>query len=56
MIPKQEISVRKIEQLVSQYTDQEISLKPGTYQTEELKSIDEFWQVSDRYGSPRKPA
>ena len=55
-IPKKEISVEKIEQLVSQYTEQEISLKPGTYQTEELKTIDDFWQVSDRYRSPRKPA
>ena len=53
-IPKQEISVKKIEQLVSEYTDQEISLKPGTYQTEELKTIDEFWQVSDRYRAPGK--
>ena len=55
-IPKKEISVKKIEQVVSEYTEREISLKPGTYQTEELKTIDDFWQVSNRHHAPQKSA
>lgn len=53
-IPKKEISVEKIEEVVSHYTEQEVSLKPGTYQTEPLKTIKDFWPVNDRCRSTQK--
>ncbi|WP_397571168.1 hypothetical protein [Schlesneria sp. T3-172] len=47
-VPRDEISAERIEQVVAQHTTRKISLKPGTYQTEELKSIDDFWKVKER--------
>ena len=55
-LPAERMTVGKLETLVSQHAQREIHLQPGTYQTEKLETIDQFWTATDKYRSPQKPA
>ena len=46
-VPDKRMSVKELELAVSQHLQQDIELTPGSYQTQELKTIDEFWATTD---------
>lgn len=47
-MPEEKMTVGKLEQIVSGHAQRQIQLTPGSYQTEELKTIDEFWTATDK--------
>jgi hypothetical protein len=48
-IPHEQLTVGELEKIISKYIERDFELLPGTYHTEELQSIDEFWAAADRY-------
>lgn len=48
-VPHEQMTVQKLEEIISKHAERDIHLTPGTYQTQELKTIDEFWAASDTY-------
>lgn len=47
-VPREGLTVPKVERIVSEHTQLDIHLKPGSYETEELKTIDDFWATTDK--------
>lgn len=47
-VSDQRLTVPKIEKIVSEHTQRDIRLNPGSYKKEELKNIDDFWSTTDR--------
>ena len=50
-LPKEEMTVHKLEKIVSEHTEREIQLTAGAYHTEELHNIDQFWTTTDKLAS-----
>jgi hypothetical protein len=48
-LPEGPITPSKLEAIVSEHAEREIQLTPGTYQTQELESIDDFWVAWDKH-------
>jgi hypothetical protein len=54
-LPEGPVTPSKLEAIVSEHAEREIQLTPGTYQTESLETIDDFWAATDRYREERTP-
>ncbi len=50
-VPREELSRSRIEQVVSEHTSRKVQLEPGSYRTEELKTVDDFWTTHDSVAS-----
>lgn len=50
-LPAGPITPSKLEAIVSAHAEREIQLTPGTYQTEPLATIDDFWTTWDKHAS-----
>ena len=46
-VPREELNRARIEQVVSEHTSHKVQLVPGSYRTEELETVDEFWTTHD---------
>lgn len=55
-VPDEPLTVKKLEEVVSQHVDQPVLLTPGGYQTEELKDIHEFWPTAEKHREKWEPA
>ncbi|QDV19538.1 hypothetical protein Pan153_42040 [Gimesia panareensis] len=44
-IPPNRISTAEISEVVSKHSGRKVILLPGEYETQPIKSIDEFWSV-----------
>ena len=51
-VPEERITVAKLEQVVSEHTERDVNLVPGTYQTEPLQNIDQFWTTAGKHQLP----
>lgn len=47
-IPKDSLTVAEVEQIVTDHVGEAIRLRSGTFQTEPLNRIDEFWTAVDK--------
>jgi hypothetical protein len=47
-VPRDHLTHQEIEQIVSQRIGRVVRLAPGTYRTQELANIEEFWPTHDR--------
>lgn len=47
-IQDERVRVQSLEEIVSKHADEDIRLVPGTYQTEELGSLADFWEATDK--------
>lgn len=50
LLDDERITLRSLENAVSSHVRQAIRLTPGTYRTEQLASLDEFWKTTDKLG------
>lgn len=54
-VPDEPLTVKKLEEVVSQHVNHDVLLSPGGYQTEELKDIKEFWPKAQKHREKWKP-
>ncbi len=54
-LPEGPITPAQLEQIVFEHTQREIQLTPGSYQTAELASIDDFWSKWDEVREEQSP-
>lgn len=47
-IPRKELTPKRIEEVIAQHTGKTISLENDDYETQEMESIDEYWDLSDQ--------
>jgi hypothetical protein len=47
MVPRGELSVSKVNQIVAAHLQHPFELTPGEYQTRELASVEEFWTAHE---------
>lgn len=47
-VPHEQLSVIELERVVSEHAQQDVELVAGSYRTEELETIDEFWPTADK--------
>lgn len=47
-VPREQLSRERVEEVVSHHVGQPVQLHDGQYQTEPLKSVDEYWPTVDR--------
>jgi hypothetical protein len=50
-VPNEQLSVMEVERVVSEHAKQDVQLVTGSYQTEKLATIDEFWPTADRFAA-----
>jgi hypothetical protein len=55
-VPDKRITVAKLEQVVSEHSQQDVVLQPGSYQTEPLQNIDQFWTTAGKHQTPEQQA
>lgn len=51
-VPNEQITVAKLEQVVSEHSQRDVNLQPGSYQTEPLQNIDQFWTTAGKHQTP----
>lgn len=53
LVPRDQLSKAKIEEIVSSHIGRSIELRDGEYFTEPMGSIDDFWSAAERAGRDR---
>lgn len=51
-IPRKDLTPKRIEEVIAQYTGKTISLEKDDYHTQEMESIDQFWDLSEQADRP----
>jgi len=47
-VPRGELSIARLQRVVSDDLQEDVELTPGSYETHELASLDEFWPTQER--------
>jgi len=54
-MPKGDLTVAGVEQAVSDHTGREVRLIPGEYRSEQLASLDQYWETRDKLAALDPP-